>query len=63
MSSFIVDSLALAHTLADREMLEDLIRAGWKRGAIGNMLLGEKVYAGAVAAGISLYTQRVILGI
>ena len=33
MSSVIVDPLVLAHAFADRETLEDLIRAGWKRGA------------------------------
>ena len=30
MSSVIVDPLVLAHAFADRETLEDLIRAGWK---------------------------------
>jgi hypothetical protein len=36
VSSFIVAFLALARTLAVREILEDLIRAGWKRGAMAN---------------------------
>ena len=50
MPSFIVDSLALAYTLADREMLEDLMRAGWKRGAIC-----ECYWVCALPKGINLY--------